>query len=423
MKLLSGTALGCLSAVSMSLIASAAQAQTQVTVWTDTARISTFEAYDAAHPDVELDLLTVDKDELVTKLQLAMRAKADVPDVIFMSSSNHPAQLSTRRTDYLADLSDVVNQEIFDGFLPNANSVCSLNGGILCLRNDVAHLIMWYDKPLLEELGAEMPQTWEEFEQLGADLAARGEGHFLGSGVQPDIVIGMLGASGCEIGFPVEGAENTLRIDLSTEPCLRMAGLIDRMLENGSLLRFGTSEPGLITEATAGKLVMSIGPTWFGEYVMKPNYKVAEGHLSAALPLRWADEEAPVAWSWGGGNFGYWKETEHKEIAADIITWATTQEDHLVNAVTMPAYQQPSIAWGKRVNSDPYYATDDVYDTMLAAAAFSSPHFASLGYDMRSAFGKTISASLSTDGKLVDLLPVYEQELINAARLAGYQVE
>lgn len=271
MKRLSVSALGCLGAVSASLLASAAQAQTKVVVWTDTARISTFEAYDAAHPDVELEMLTVDKDELVTKLQLAMRAKADVPDVIFMSSSNHPAQLSTRRTNYLADITDVVPQEVYDGFLANANSVCHLNGKILCLRNDVAHIILWYDKPLMEELGIALPETWEEFEQIGADLATRGDGYFLGSGVQPDIVIAMLAASGCEVGIPVEGKENTLRIDLSTDACMRSANMIDRMIENGSLLKFGTSEPGLIARASEGKLVMSLGPTWFGEYVMKPN--------------------------------------------------------------------------------------------------------------------------------------------------------
>lgn len=199
--------------------------------------------------------------------------------------------------------------------------------------------------------------------------------------------------------------------------------MIDRMIENGSLLKFGTSEPGLIARASEGKLVMSLGPTWFGEYVMKPNYQIPAGHLSAAIPPRWSDQDQPLAWSWGGGNFGYWRDTEIPEVAADIVTWVTTEEQHLKNAVTMPAFESASIVWGERVNNDPYYATNDVYDTMLAAAEYSSPDFASLGYDMRVAFGKTVSASLSTDGKLVDLLADYEQELTNAAKVAGYKVE
>lgn len=423
MKRTTKTALGYLGALTMSLVATSALAQTKITVWTDTARVSTFEAYDEAHPDVEFEMLTVDKDELVTKLQLAMRAKADVPDVIFMSSSNHPAQLSTRRTNYLADITETVPQDVFDGFLTNANSVCNLNGTVLCLRNDVAHMVLWYDKVLLEELGKSVPETWEEFEQLGAELAAMDKGYFLGSGVQPDIVIAKLASAGCEVGNPVEGKENTLKIDLTSEQCLKAAGLIDRMIENGSLLKFGTSEPGLISEATDGKFVMTLGPTWFGEYVIKPNYQLPAGRLAAAVQPRWADQDEPLAWSWGGGNFGYWRDTEYPEIAADIITWVTTQEDHLKNAVTMPAFESASIVWGERVNNDPYYATNDVYDTMLEAAKYSSPDFASLGYDMRTAFGKTVSASLATDGKLVELLPDYERELKNSAKLSGYKVE
>ena len=415
--------ISCLGGLSLALTATTATAQTEIVVWSDTPRLPLFEAYDEAHPDVVLKTLTVSDDELVTKLQLAMRSKAEVPDVIFMASNPHPAQLSTRRSNYLMDLKDDLSQEFLDGFFVNANSLCSIDGKILCLRSDVAHYVMWYDKPLLEELNLNVPETWEEFEQLGADLAALDKGYVLGSGVQPEIDMAYLYASGCELAVPVEGKDNTLKVDLTTEACLRAARMTDNMRANGSLSQYGSFEPGLVAEAADGKLVMNLGPTWYGEYVMKPNYGIEEGHLAVANPPRWSDEDQPLTYSWGGGNYGGWKDTEHPDIVRDIIVWTATEETHLENAVTMPAYESAAVVWGKRVNADPYYATDDVFDVMLNAAQYSHPGYASLRFDIRGAYTKTVIGPLAEGEKLVDLLPAFEEEVVNVAKISGYEVE
>ena len=44
----------------------------------------------------------------------------------------------------------------------------------MCMRNDIAHDVVWYDKPLMESLGAKVPTTWEEFQALGDELAPKG---------------------------------------------------------------------------------------------------------------------------------------------------------------------------------------------------------------------------------------------------------
>ena len=415
--------ISCLGGLTLGLMNTAAIAQTEIVVWSDTPRLPIFEAYDEAHPDVVFKTLTVSDDDLVTKLQLAMRAKAEVPDVIFMASNPHPAQLSTRRSNYLMDLTDDLDPEVFDGFFKNANSLCSIDGKILCLRSDVAHYVLWYDKPLLDELNLSIPETWEEFEQLGADLAALDKGYVLGSGTQPEIVMAYLYASGCDLAVPVEGKENTLKVDLTTEACLRAATMLDNMRANGSLSQYGAFEPGIVAEAADGKLVMNLGPTWFGEYVMKSNYGIPEGHLAVALPPRWADQDQPLTYSWGGGNYGGWKDTEHPDIVRDIIVWTATEESHLESAVTMPADSSASVVWGNRVNSDPYYATTDVFDVMLEAADYSHPGYASLRFDIRGAYTKTVIGPLAEGEELVDLLPDFQEEVINVAKVSGYEVE
>lgn len=415
--------LGVLGGVAMSFAATAVQAQTEIVVWSDTPRLPIFEAYDKAHPDVTFKTLTVSDDELVTKLQLAMRAKSEVPDVIFMASTPHAAQLSTRRTNYLLDLKDSLPQEVLDGFFANANSLCSIDGKILCLRSDVAHLVLWYDKQLVDELGVSLPKTWEEFEQLGADLAARGEGHVLGTGSQPELVMGFLYSSGCELATPVEGKDNTISIDLTSDACMRAAKMIDNMRANGSLSKFGAFEPGLVAQATENKVVMIMGPTWFGEYVIKPSYGLAEGRLAVAQPPRWSEQGEPLTWSWGGGNYGGWKDSKHPELVRDILIWTATEETHLEKAVTMPADSSAAVVWGKRVNADPYYATNDVFDQMMTAADYSHPGYSSLRFDIRNAWSKVVGPQLAEGQTLVERLPVFQEEATNMAKIAGYKVE
>jgi len=424
MSIFKKSIMGFLGGAALALSTTLAQAQqTEILVWSDTPRLPIFAAYDEAHPNVKLTTLTVSDDELVTKLQLAMRAKSGVPDVIFMAAAAQPATLSTRRSNYLMDLSKDVSKEVFDGFFNNANSMCSINGKVYCLRSDVAHLMLWYDKALVEELGVSVPETWEEFEKLGAKLSALDKGYVMGTGVQPELVMAFLYGSGCDLAVPVQGKENTLKLDLSTDACIRAAKMVDNMNANGSLSKHAAFEPGLVKEAKENKLVMMIGPTWFGEFVMKPSYGIKPGRLAVAAPPRWANEEKPLTWSWGGGNYGGWKDTKHPEIVRDMLIWTATEEKHLEKAVTMPADSSAAVVWGARVNADPYYATKDVFDQMLSAADYSHPGYASLRFDIRTAYAKQVGAQLAEGQKLVDRLPAFAEEVANMAKIAGYEVE
>lgn len=420
---LKGRFSGLLAGLAMALVSSVAVAQDMVplTVWSDTPRLPTFEAYQEAHEGVDLKVVTVAPENLVAKLQLAMRAKSDMPDAIFMSDVNYGAMLATRRTNYLMDLSDVVPMEIQDGFYPNGNAPCMINGKLMCLRNDLAHMILWYNQPQMDELGMAVPTTWEEFEQLGADLVALDQGYFIGTGVEPFPLISMLMAGGCDLAVPVAGEDDTIRINLGTEKCLRPARMIDNMIANGSLSTYGPFDPAYINAAKEGKLVLTLGPTWFGEYVVKPTYEFAPKTLAAALPPKWSDEDQPLTWSWGGGTYGGWKDSAHPEELIDMLIWVATS-DNQQNAVTMPAYKPVSLLWGEKLKTDGYYASDDVFEIELKSADYSHPGYASLRFGPPEAVAKVITPELANGGKLVDHLPALEQELINGAKVAGYTV-
>lgn len=404
-------------------LAAPALAQDAVTlnVWSDTPRLSMFELYDQTHDDVTLSVTTVSPADLIAKLQLAMQSRSEIPDVIFMSDIGYTAQLSTRRSNYLMDLTDKVPQELQDEFYPNGNSPCHVNGKLLCLRNDLAHMIVWYDKPLVEELGIEVPTTWAEFEALGAELGPKG--YSLGTGVEPFPLLSYLVSDGCQVAMPVEGKDDTLAIDLTSESCLKPARMVDAMLANGSLAKVGPFEPDFVATAKDGKVPLMIGPTWFGEYVIKPTYEWPAGHLAAAAPLKWDDQEQPLTWSWGGGTYGGWKDTQYPEQTVDLIEWMATDVANQTNAVTLPAHRPSAEAWGERLADDDYYAVSDIFDAQVEAANYSHPGYTSLRFGVTDAIAKTLVQTVASGGTVESALPALQQELVNLARLNGYQVE
>lgn len=410
-----------LAATFCAMGAGAAAQDTSLTVWSDPTRASVFEAYDAADNSVSLDIVTVAPDELVTKLQLAMRAGSDVPDVIWMSTIDVAAQLSTRRSDYLMDLGGMVDEAILAEFSTNANAPCSIDGELLCLRNDVAQYVTWYDEPLMEKLGHAVPETWEALGALGAELGP--EGYILGSGTTPFLLLGILASSGCEIAIPVEGEANTVGIDLASEECTKAARLIDEMRANGSLSEFGAFDPEFIQAAVDRKLPLMVAPTWFGEFVLRRRYEVPEGHLTAAVPPRWESQEEPLTWSGGGGTYGVWKDTEHPEAAVDLIVWATTDTELQSQAVTTPAHLPSAELWLTNAVDGGYYADEGVADAISEAATYTHPGYQPLRFNVVEAIGKVVVPGLAAGETVEAQLPALEQELRNLAQLNRYEVQ
>ncbi len=409
--------------VALSLMASTAMAQDVVTlnVWSDTPRLAMFDLYDQTHENVALKVTTVAPADLIAKIQLALQAKSEVPDVIFMGDVGFTSQLATRRSNYMLDLTDKVPQALQDEFYPNGNAPCLVNGKLLCLRNDLAHDLIWYDKPAMEALGKAVPTTWAEYEALGAELGP--QGYVLGSATEAGLLTAMLVSDGCDLAMPVDGKDDVLKIDLTTEQCLKPARLIDAMVANGSLSKIGVFEPDFVNLAKTGKVPLMIGPTWYGEYVIKPTYEWPAGKLAAALPLKWDDQDKPLTWSWGGGTYGGWKDTAHPAEVVDVIQWMATDVANQTNAVTLPAHKPSSIAWGARLASDEYYATPDVFDVHVAAAEFSHPGYKSLRINVAEAIAKTVTQSVATGGTVEAALPALQNELVSLAKLNGYQVE
>ncbi len=400
-----------------------AQDTTKLLVWGDAPREPFYTAFDESREDIELEFVSIARNELIQKLQLALRSGADIPDAIFMPDVNMAAQLSTRRTSYLMELSDKVDTSITDGFYPTSLAPCEQDGGsLVCLRNDVAHFMLWYNAPLMEELGLSVPTTWEEYEKVGAQAAANDSGIVSGAAAMHIPLMNFLYSNGCELAVPVEGDSETLKVNATAPQCVEAAQLVDRMLDDGSLARVAPFDPEFIELAKSGKLLMIPGPTWFGEFIVKRRYEFAEGITGVGMTPKWESQEKPLAWSWGGGVWGGWNDTEHPEVVVDLLTFVTTDVETNREAVTMPAYQPASLEWGAGFDSSGYYSGEANFSTMVDAAANAHPGYVALRVDTRASFTKAVVNDLAAGASFESLLPKLQEEFVNAAKLARYKV-
>lgn len=154
-----------------------------ITVWIDSTRQAAVDAYLKANPG-DADLIkveTVDRGQFPAKVLLFNNTGNGWPDVVF-AEPNLVGQVADAAHDFPLDLRPYVSDKILSGFAPGANADCTLpDGKLICLRNDLAQNVLWYNKNLMKQFGYSVPTTWEEYRALGEKLATEHPGYVIGA--------------------------------------------------------------------------------------------------------------------------------------------------------------------------------------------------------------------------------------------------
>ena len=107
-------------------------------------------AYEKAFPNVKIDLVTYDGDAngdgtMQTKTALFNRVGHGWPDVIFSEQNIDIASLGDSQLHYAGALNGLVPQSIINGYAKGALADCYVGTQLLCLRNDLAFDVLWYN--------------------------------------------------------------------------------------------------------------------------------------------------------------------------------------------------------------------------------------------------------------------------------------
>ncbi|MEV6643813.1 extracellular solute-binding protein [Amycolatopsis sp. NPDC051371] len=395
----------------------------KITVWVDSTRLPAAQLYQKQHPSVPMDIVTYDGDAngsnyLQTKVSLFNRTRSGWPDVVF-SSQNNEATWAVQ-AGFTAPLNKgQIPEATLSGWTAGANDPCTVEGTLYCLRNDLAQTVLWYNAPLMQSWGYQVPKTWEEYQALGQRVATEHPGYFVGTAgdnFTPEIYLWASKCGANEITGP-----KAVKVDTSSPNCTRMASLLDTLVKNRTMSTSSVFSSDFDKNA-ADKILMMPGPSWFGGSVFQESFKTPAGQIAAAPLPQWAGDPSPSVGNVGGGTWLLSAHSANLKDATDFLTWVTTSDDYQGKVSPgYPAYAAAAKTWLAQQSSSKYYA-NDVAVPLQAAAPQVWPGWGYGQFSQEAIWAATVTPGLTAGKTIVSLLPEWQTAITNYARSAGYEV-
>jgi multiple sugar transport system substrate-binding protein len=260
--------------------------------------------------------------------------------------------LNTQQFDFFPlDLTPWLPQEALDGFLKGTMDPCiTPDKKIICVRNDFAPEILYYNQPKMKEFGYDIPKTWEEYIALGERVAQEHPGYKIGvlDGWVPEDI--WYYASECPI--LIRLTPTKFRVNIRHPNCQRVTDMLDKLLKLGVLDTQGTFSKGLGDEWKAGKMLMQLGPPWLAQYVVQGTYLDADnpdhkGIVGVAPIPNWAAQTTRWTSGVGGGAFAISRHTKNPKLAAELIIFMTTDVEAGRQQASLPAFGAGADAWAE----------------------------------------------------------------------------
>ncbi|MBZ9937257.1 ABC transporter substrate-binding protein [Mesorhizobium sp. BR1-1-16] len=406
--------------------AMAADASKEITVWVDATRQPAVEVFQKAHPEIKVNMVVDDGSSgasgtFQTKIGLADQAGEGWPDVVF-STQNNDAAWAAKETNgvqaFAAALNkDILDQSFLDGFTPGALDPVTIDGNVYGLRNDLAPVLFWYNKPLLDQFGYDIPKTWEDYQALGDKLAKDHPGYFLGS--IGDAFEGpyIYYWSGQAPIFQVKGDEFVSNVD---DPnAAKVTALLDHMLKNGTVTQESVFSAPFA--AKADHLVAIPGPAWYsGAIFQNPSSVNAKpGTWGAAPPLYW-EKGDKVTGNVGGGVWYASSHTQNPDAVKTFLEFVITN-DETAGTGGLPAYQAAAAKWLDKQASAGFYV-GDFKNAVSTAASTVWDGWAYPNFSPETAWAKVITPALAAGKSISDVAADWQKEMQNEAQVVGYTV-
>jgi ABC-type glycerol-3-phosphate transport system substrate-binding protein len=403
----------------------APQTSGPLTVWVDSTRLPAAQAYQKAHPNVKLKIVTYDGDAngsnfLQTKIDLFDRTGSGWPDVVFSTQQNETTWAVS--AGYAAPLNEgLIPQSTLSNFATGSLGVCTVSGKVYCLRNDLAQVVMWYNATLMKKWGYQVPATWPQYEALGQKVAKQHPGYLVGNAgdtFTPEIYMWASQCQGSDITGP-----RSVTVDVTSPNCTRMASLLDTLIKAGSMSKLSVFSTAF-DKNEKGKVLMMPGPAWLGGAIFdsKTALNVPAGQMGVAPIPQWPGTSAPSTGNVGGGTWLLSAHTAHLKQAVNFITWVTGNnawQDSL--SPGYPAYVPAAKVWLGHQLSSGYYV-GNVAAVLEQAGGEVWPGWNYGKWSNEAVWAATIDPGLTAGKTIVSMLPAWQTAITNYATSDGYTV-
>ena len=421
---------GAIAVIGATLTAMPAQAAIpSITVWADAPRLPGAKLYaQIMKGKVNVKVELHDVADLVQKVALFNRVKKGWPDVVF-GNPNDVAVL--QGANNVLEL-DKYAPASFWADMKDGNSWCrGADGKTYCVKNDLAQTVLWVNTKLMKDFGYTVPKTMDDFAKIGADIAKNHPGYSLGSLGNLGMYSSFLWPSQCPVN-QAKGA-NVVKIAPKDPKCTRATALVQPMIDSGVLSTEAPWDAEFLAKyGKANKVVMTIGPSWFGEFVIRPadSWAVPAGQITAKPMPMWAGEKVNYSGEWGGGIYTVSPHSKYPKEALAFAIFMVSDKRNVVTvknpdgstgAPTFPASKIGNSLWKAKITADKYYS-EDPYPAMLEQSTKIFPLEKPVSYDSNAAMEGTHSNELRKTLKAQTALDTFATYVTNLAKQVGYKV-
>lgn len=422
---------GALAVMGTTVMALPAQAaKPSITIWVDAPRLPGAKLYAElmkGKVDVKVELHA--QADLVQKVALFNRVKKGWPDVVF----GPPNDVSVLRDAQNArPLNDLAPASFWADMKDGNNWCLGEDGKYYCVKNDLAQTVLWVDTKLMKQFGYTVPKTMADFEKIGLDIAKNHPGYSLGALGSQGAYSSYLWPSQC----PVNQATSptVVKVAPTSPKCTRATTLMNNLINAGVLSTSAPWDADYIKDyGQANKVVMTIGPSWFGEFVIRPasSWAVPAGEITAAPMPTWAGETVNYSGEWGGGIYTVSPHSKFPKEALAFAIFMVSDKRNVVDvanpdgshgAPTFPASAAGNALWKQKISSDKYYASDP-YPAMLEQSKKIFSGEKPVSYDSNGAMEGTYSNELKKTKDSQAALVAFANYATGLAKQLGYQVK
>ena len=401
-----------------------------ITVWVDSPRLPGAQLYaQIMKGKVNVNVQLHAQGDLVAKVQLFNTVKNGWPDVVF-GPPNDVAFLKNPLVNDALQLDNLQPASVWKAF-GHGNDWCILDGHYYCVKNDLAQTVLWYNKTLMTQFGYKVPTTMAEFVAIGLDVAKNHPGYSLGSLGDQAGYSSFLEPSQCPLN--VAKSDTVVVINSKDPHCTRVATTLQPLVDAGVLDVRSPFDAGYIKDvAQAGKWLMNIGPSWWGQFVLRPasSYNIPAGQVATANMPTWPGETKAYSGEYGGGIYTV---SPHSKYPKEALAFAMFMDGDARNIVsvknpdgshgapTYPAYGPGNKLWVTAVSKDPYYAQNIVpaFDTQAQLIWGGTKP---VRYDANGAWGASFDTEIAQSKNLQKAIDSYATYTSNAAVQVGYAV-
>lgn len=383
----------------------------------------TVDLWNEAHPNIQVTLTNAGQSaDQYTKLQNAVKAGTGAPDV---AQIEYFALPQFALSDSVVSLSDVGLSDLESKYTGSAWDQVSVSGDQFGFPQDTGPQVMFYRADILEKLGLEVPETWDEFTEVARAIKADNPDNYITS-IDPGDAGGVDSLIWQAGGRPFSVEDTTVGIDFTDEGTTKFTETFDTLIQEDLIDVAPGWNDAFWRSFSDGKYAMWLTGAWAPGSIRTNMPDTSGQWRAAAMPTYEAG--TPMNAENGGSGVSVLKQGDNQAAALAFSRWLTTDIEAVqsqVDAGLFPATTEIMADEDFLSFEDPFFGNQKINEVFVESSKAVSSGWQYLPFQVyaNSIFGDTAGQALGAKSDLAPGLATWQESAVSYSSGQGFTLK